>query len=315
MNRQGIARQNHYLPQFYQLGFADESGCPWVYDRKDDAYRQLPTKRTGVEKDLYTTMTPEGHQNDEVERMLADKIDGPTKAIIERLDDKDMRWEGEDRWILALFVALMRTRTPAFDKEQKEFGDKLLRWVSKKQNPTPEAFADAWLKATGEVVEAATAKRAFDVIQNDQYDVDIPRQNIIKMMLELSLELAEALMTLNWTILSIPNACSFITCDHPFVVIPPVGLNGDLSGYGIRTAGATTAVPLSSRSLICFHESGHGIGYRLARRDEVRYFNAEVATNSERFVLARDRPLLESVVRRTNLAVEQARPRLQFEAI
>ncbi len=46
---------------------------------------------------------------------MANSVEDPMKRIIERLDRKNLTWEGEDRAILALFVALLKTRNPAFD--------------------------------------------------------------------------------------------------------------------------------------------------------------------------------------------------------
>jgi hypothetical protein len=63
------------------------------------------------------------------------------KRIIERLDNRNLKWEGEDRAILALFVALLRTRNPAFNRDQNEVTEQFYRWPESSPRPhSPAPF-------------------------------------------------------------------------------------------------------------------------------------------------------------------------------
>jgi hypothetical protein len=116
---------------------------------------------------------------------------------------------------------------------------------------------------------------------------------------------------LNWEVLSAPKGCSFITCDNPFTVVPPPSFDDSLVGHGILTPGASTVVPLSRQTAICFYGEGERIRGAVVRRDFLRNVNVVVAANSERFVIARDEPLLRSIVRKGKL--DQWRPGQRFQ--
>lgn len=91
---------------------------------------------TAVKRDFYTVVGPDGQRTDAVEQMLANTVEGPVKCIIERLDKEILTWEGEDRAILALFVALLKIRIPAFDRDHNELAEQFQRWWAK---ATPSA--------------------------------------------------------------------------------------------------------------------------------------------------------------------------------
>jgi hypothetical protein len=305
-----LSRRHHYLPRMYLRGFADEAEQVWVFDRKDNKFLHQGVVNTAVKKDFYTIISPDGQKTDAVEQMLANTVEAPMKHIIERLDRKNLTWEGEDRAVLALFVALLRTRNPAFDRDQNEFTEEFHRWWAKAKHPSVEATEESlrgYEQETGEDMSDVSAQEIFDMIRDDQYEINNPRQNNIKMMMSLALEIAQAVFSLKWEILAAPKGCSFITCDNPFTVVPPPNFDGSVQGYGILRPGASTIVPLSSKTAICFFGEGQRVRGAVVYKEFLRNTNVIVAANSERFVIARDEPLLRSVVRKGKL--EQWRDR------
>src|ERR1700744_5121428 len=111
----GPTRQ-HYLPQMYLRGFADENELVWVFDRQRNSYKHQGIADTAVKRDFYTVRDKEGNKSYVVETTLANMVEGPTKRIIEKLDRRNLKWEGEERQTLALFIALLGTRNITFDK-------------------------------------------------------------------------------------------------------------------------------------------------------------------------------------------------------
>ncbi len=316
-NPKKLSRRHHYLPQMYLRGFADGAEQVWVFDRKEAKYLHQGILNTAVKKDFYTIIGPDGEKTDEVETMMANIVESPMKAIIERLDKRNLTWEGEDRAILALFVALLRTRNLAFDRDQNELTDQFHRWWTKAKYSSVEATEESlreYTSETGEDMSHVSAQELFDMIRDDQYEINNPRQNNIQMMMSLALEIAQAVFRLNWEILSAPKGCPFITCDNPFTVVPPPFFDDSLQGYGILTPGASTVVPLSSKTAICFHGEGQRVRGAVVHKDFLRNTNMVVAANSERFVIARDEPLLRSVVRKGKLAQWQRPPQFTMNA-
>src|ERR1019366_8311297 len=146
-NPKKLSRRHHYLPQMYFRGFADEAEQVCVFDRKDNKYLHQGVVNTAEKKDFYTIIGPDGQKTDAVEQMLANIVEAPMKRIIERLDRKNLTWAGEERAVLALFVALLRTRNPAFDKDQDEFTEQLHRWWAKATHSSVEATEESLRKS------------------------------------------------------------------------------------------------------------------------------------------------------------------------
>ena len=316
-NQKKLSRRHHYLPQMYLRGFADEDDLLWVFDRQNNTYLHQGVLNTAVKKDFYTVVNPDGQKSDVVETMMADLVESPMKQIIERLDKRNLNWKKKDREILALFVALLKTRNLAFDKDQNEFAEQLHRWWAKAKHPSTEAVENSlreYQEKTGEDTTHVSAQEMFELIRDDQYELKNPRQNNIWMMMSVSFKITKAVLGLNWDILSAPNGTSFLTCDNPFTVIPPPFFDDSIQGYGILTPGASTVVPLSSKSAICFFGEGERVRGAVARRDFLRTANLVVAANSERFVIARDELLLRSIVKKGKLDQWQPGPRFRMDA-
>jgi hypothetical protein len=298
----------------YLRGFADDDDLVWVFDRQNNTYVHQGVLNTAVKKDFYTVAGPDGQKTDAVETMMANAVESPMKRIIERLDKKKVTWESEAHAVLVIFVALLRTRNPAFDRDQNEFIEQFHRWWAKATHPSAEATEESLRKyeqETGEDMAEVSAQEMFEMIRDDQYEIKNPRQNNVKMMMSLALDIAKALFRLDWEILSAPKDTSFITCDNPFTVVPPPGFDASEESYGILTPGASTVVPLSRKTAILFYGEGKRIRGAVVRKDFLRNVNIVVAANSERFVIARDEPLLRSIVRKCKL--EQWRRPSQFK--
>jgi hypothetical protein len=294
-----FTHRNHYIPQRYQLGFANENGSVWLFDRKELQFRNGAPVNIGVQRDFYTTVDANGVPNDSVEKMLA-LIEGIVWPVIDRLDRRADGISEHDRAHLALFVAFMRTRTPAFDQMSNNISDAIFKWLVKARNPTPEVVAEDYARATGRTIDMAEAREIFDVIHNDGFAIKAPRQNNIKMMLEIAVKLGEAIVAMDWTIYSTTSHCAFVTSDNPFLVLPPAGSDSTLTGTGPLSPGATCLIPLSSKTLLCVCKNGSGLfKYVKATRDFVRFVNIQVVAVSNRFFVARDEALLRKLVKVT----------------
>lgn len=201
-------------------------------------------------------------------------------------------------------MALLKTRNLAFDKDQNEITEQFQRWWGKATHSSPEAVEESlreYRQKTGEDMADVSAEELFAMIRDDQYEIKNPRQNNIKMMISLSLDIAKMLFRLNWEVLAAPKGMSFVTCDNPFTVVPPPFFDDTLGGFGILTPGASTVIPLSRKTAICFYGEGQRTRGAVVYKDFLRHTNVVVAANSERFVIAKEEPLLRSLVRKGKL--------------
>ncbi len=294
-----FTHRNHYIPQRYQLGFANDAGKVWLFDRKTLHYRDGAPINIGVQRDFYTTVDSSGVPNDLVEKMLA-SLEAAVWPVLDRLGRRVDEINAEDREHLALFVALMRTRTPAFDQMSDNVGNTLFRWFVKAHNPTPEMVVEDYKKYAGETIDPSKAQYIFDAIQSNKYFVEIPRQNKIKIMLNTALELGQAIVTMGWTIYWTTPDSTFVTSDNPFIVVPPLCVDTNVEATGPLSHGATNLIPLSSTTLLCARQDSSGpIKFVRANRDFVRTTNQRIASASNRFLLARDEALLRKLVKVT----------------
>ena len=294
-----FTHRNHYIPQRYQLGFANDTGKVWLFDRKTLQYRDGAPVNIGVQRDFYTTIDGDGVENDSVEKLLA-MLEGAVWPVIDRLDHRAHEIALDDRVHLALFVAFMRTRTPAFDQMSNNMANVMFQWLAKARNPSPEVVAEGYARASGKTIEVDEAREIFNAIHNEAYFVKAPRQNNIKMMLDIAVALGDAILSMDWTIYWTTPDSTFVTSDNPFIVVPPLDRDPAIEGTGPLSPGATNLIPLSSRSLLCARKDGPGpLKFVRANRDFVRYVNRLVAAESDRFLIARDQALLKKLVKIT----------------
>jgi Protein of unknown function (DUF4238) len=234
------SRRHHYLPQFYLQNFTGQDGLVCLFDRETKTFRKQQPLNTALERDFYTITDKQGLKSDGIEQMLS-RLEAVSRGVIARLDAQHTGWENEqERVSFAIFIAFFYCRTPTFDKEQTALAEHLYRVWMKANHPTAEVTAQwfaEFAKESGEEVDGATIENFFKAVQDDDYDVEVPRQYVIKLMGDAALHLAEVLLTLNWTFVVAPPDLAFITSDAPFVIAPPPGLENDWRAYGVLTPG------------------------------------------------------------------------------
>jgi hypothetical protein len=173
------SRDHHYLPQMYLKGFADNSDKVWVFDRQEMEYRHQHIRKTAFVKDFYTVRDAIGRKSDRVEKMFADVVEGPCSDVMRKLDRGETNLSDDQRASLALFVVLLRMRNPTFDKQQRELGEKLYRWLLMARYPTVDSIVEvARRTGSNSAVQAAneSAERILKTIQDESYKVEIPRE-------------------------------------------------------------------------------------------------------------------------------------------
>src|ERR1022692_21790 len=116
-------------------------------------------------RDFYTTVDGNGAPNDSVERMLA-SLEGAVWPVRDRRDQRGNELNEEDRAHVALVVAFMRTRTPAFEQMSSNLTNVTFQWLAKARNPTPEAVAEDYARATGKSIDMDEAQKIFDAIHS-----------------------------------------------------------------------------------------------------------------------------------------------------
>ena len=160
-----LSERSHYLPQFYQKGFAGEDGTVCVFDRETNEFRPQQPVNTAVERGFYTLVDKNSVKSDGIERMFAG-LENEVSDVIRRLDNgTSAEWRSEqERVSFAIFIAYFYTRTPAFHREQVIFAEQMYRARMKADHLTKDDTARSlqrFAQATGQEVDAQTIKQVY----------------------------------------------------------------------------------------------------------------------------------------------------------
>jgi hypothetical protein len=229
----------HYLPEVYLRGFGIASGEVWRYDRIDGSLKLLPPRVIGAERDLYARW--EGRDlSQEIEKKWFSPLDSNFGPVLRKLLRQEQVNDAERRH-LANFVAYLRVRTPAAIRET----ELRLKQFDAEIGPLPER----WSRPPGTKDSAEevffVSKERVDSVSRERSDVAV-RNEALRLMITTGIHLAEALLSLEWTMLLAPRGRSFVVGDNPFVVVPRSSHEVDLEGVGPLSPEAATFVPLDA---------------------------------------------------------------------
>ncbi len=308
----GRTKRHHYLPEFYLAGFTSDGGRDstfTVFDRDEGTFRSQTPKNTAVCHYYYALEDDTtGEKSMEVEEFLS-SIESEAAPVIRKLERLKTPTDRE-REMLALFCALLHTRVPQFDRSIQETVNGAFQALARRMAPTIEDVRmqqQEWEESTGKVSEV-TAEEDFERIKNGAYSFSEPRQNVIKMMLEMSGEFAELFLNMDWGIAHTPSRMSLIVTDAPLLLIPPREWRPGMPSFGLGTPGAHKMIPLSRRVALFIGDLGSRFEFVPLTKGQTRENNLALAERCERFVIGCDELLIQNVVRRTRLAGSTRRP-------
>ena len=286
----GKGQWQHYLPEVYLKGFAASTGEVWRYARDGDVLKLLGIPIIGAERDLYTIVTGD-EVSREIETMWFSPLDGTFGPIRRKIENGDTL-SANEVVDLANFVAYLRIRTPSMIRETEARHQQIDALLEpdpesiKYHSGPPDNGSDTYVVAK-EQCEKVSPRRAESVRRNE----------VLRVLIKTGIQLANAILELEWAILVSPRERSFIVGDNPFVVVPPESHDVNVQGVGAMTPGATVFVPLSSRlCLRLIHSSVPGFIRRRVDGAAVRAVNACLLLNSEQYLFSSNDILLKRLV-------------------
>ncbi len=264
----------------YLRGFAGGERL-WVYDREKSEYREQGIADTAVQRDYYAVIDASGAKNWDFEGILAGIEGNAAEAI--RLADARATLTEEQRAALAVFVALLKVRTPNFEKSFADAQDQLFKKVLKATMNSEERIAAsiaAYERDKGEKLPLAP-KELLDLFQGGKFRIEPHRNQSVALMIELSSEFALLLAQMDWVFAHAPDGSQFITSDVPTLLL--AFDKGEIT----RHADMTEAV--------------------------VREFNITATARTERFTIGKDRALLESLIPAAGINKPGTGPRMRVD--
>lgn len=237
-------KRHHYVPQFYQQGFADEENRLWVYDRRARRYFQAHPNTVCCERELYT-VDPEGTRNRQIESVLLSKIDGLGAAAIRLAEE---RGQLDDPWkeYLSIFMAQQVTRTPVFrevvSRNVQAVGERIMTLSFADVDRARQSLED-YERLTGNRISIGiTSESMVNSVKSGQFSVRATERPFLEYMITLGERLATWFTALEWEVVRAPEGTGFIICDYPFVVAPP-RLHPENIGLGFQ--GSVKYFPLT----------------------------------------------------------------------
>jgi hypothetical protein len=286
------AVQQHYLPRCYLENFTKD-GLLWVFDRVTGEFRKQSPNTTAKQKHFYTVLRDDDSKDFGIERWFAEKVESRFTPIIAKLRRRE-NLTPDELSRLALFVSVLKVRTPQAAREYKNMAGELMKRSFQIAASHPEAADNMF-----DDYDDDAAEKMAEFVRKGEYDI-IPHQNDwLRAMLKLALANVRRFTSLKWFILHRRPTQSFVTSDAPFAVIPMREMTG--KPVGVLTPGALKIVPLTEDMCLAMTEPGSKFVHGRPSSQEVREFNIEVAAQCERFVIARDEALLRRVVERAEI--------------
>jgi hypothetical protein len=198
----GKHQWQHYLPQVYLAGFATSTGEVWRHDRAAGCLKLLGTPVIGAERDLYSLITGD-ELSHEIETRWFNPLDGCFGPILRKLEGSEGPSPNELS-DLANFVAYLRVRTRAMIRE----AETRFRQFDAALGPDRDSIT----YHTGppdRVPETFVMSTERSDIVSTQRDIETRRNDVLKLLVGAGMQLAGALLLLEWTILTAPEGRSF----------------------------------------------------------------------------------------------------------
>lgn len=293
-------KKHHILPQFY-LEFFSRNGRLQIYDRNKQEFREGTPLGTAFQKHFYSVERKDGTKDASIEKWLSN-IEGRAKAAILTLKQrKPLSHEGEA--YLALFAGLMWTRTVEFDRSVKLIAEPLLKKALRDVVTFENAktfFSDREESLNPALLETK-ASEVFRILSSDTFKIELNRNMPLQQMVNVAGETADILLGMNWIYMHPPSRGSFVTCDNPFILIPPDDYRDGTTRLGLATPGVFVLLPLAQDLALVAAASGGAREHRETNQPHVRYMNLETTLQSDRLLIGRDKALLESLVKQACL--------------
>ncbi len=294
-------KRHHILPRFYLNGFCRNERL-WVFDRELKTIRQSTPANTCVKKHYYSFTDNEGKKTTEVEEWLA-LIEGEAKPIIDKINAGD-RLTIDEKYVLSVFIGTMMDRGTDFEKQVQKFQGRMTEMIADMIFSDVERTKSVYKqmeRETGKKIDYP-ADKLVEFHKRGEYEIKILRNASLELFPKVAVDMAGIFPQMDWVVCHAPKRSSYITIDNPFVLVPPVDHNPkSFYGIGIATPGAKKVFPVSQKTCLLIGDKGDNITHVEVDQKSVRQANMYVSYYTDRFLIGRDRELVENIVRTTNL--------------
>lgn len=282
--------KQHYLPKFYLEGFTDPgAGTPrtpycWLYYRSEGRWKKRAPKNIATKTDVYSTTDDKGARHDELEKFLS-SVESQAARVMASVMAKGEELEGEDRQWLALFIAVMFNRLPAYL-------DSLAQFVVETQTARMELLRRHPLAfyALKKQCEQKTGKKLPDSfgpqhLDPKRYKVVASKERVLSIALSPLNTMRKIIADMSWTVLRASADSPFVSSDYPSNAFNP-RLRNTPDGAGLLQRDVELTLPISRGTAMVIAWGGKRSCYRDATQAEVREVNTRTIFGASEFIVS-----------------------------
>lgn len=251
-----IARNHHYVPQFYLRGFLDSNlrgeGLH-VIDKMDRRPFVTTPRNVGSQRDFNRVNVP-GRPIDEAEKLLGE-IEAEVARILKDVEDEAILPQNADMEILIYFVALLYVNNPQFRANLANIETTVIKQVMKALFFSPEryeSYRQQEKTAGKELPEYETMK---EFVESEDYDIGYGHGHHLKYELKtIDNAVFPLLSRRKWSLfIAEKDVSDFVCSDHPVALIsigdPPKDPDHPYNsgGPGLAQSNTELTLPLNRR--------------------------------------------------------------------
>lgn len=269
----------------------------WVFDSKQGEYRRQQPINTAVRKHYYAIEDKDGNRQTDIESLLG-KIEGLATPVMKKLE-RSQSIDRDDKEHLSFYIAFMMIRGPSFEEMVNDAHRQVAELVGDiafKNEDRAQMALDSFASETGKQLSVS----AVDMVkfhEGGRYTIEVHRNESLQVMVNISTQLAECFLQMNWVVAHAPERSGFIMTDAPLSILPPKN-RPHLMGTGIGTPGAVKIFPLSRRACLLMYDPGTVMLHRKVDKATVRTVNSKIASSYHRLVIGAEELQLRSLVGR-----------------
>ncbi|MEL7598253.1 MAG: DUF4238 domain-containing protein [Clostridiaceae bacterium] len=279
MDKKNEPIRQHTVPKVYLRKFSDKEFL-WVYLKELNEYKYLNINYTSVHKDFYT-IDFENEKDYRIENFFGENIETLYNTLIDKIVNYNFV-TNMDKYALALYVSFQYLRTQRIRK----IHDKI---VSQMNIQTID-ICDDILRVQKR--DTHDSKYYHEKFHSYAFNETLPKEASLNFMLRNAKDLTDNIKNKDFFFFEAPNELQFVTSDNPCILVQ----SGMRSIYGRGFGNSEILFPLTCNISLYITGSNNLILHEKIGRDGVREINKATTYEAEKYIYAKDKYFLESLI-------------------
>lgn len=279
-----IARNHHYIPQFYLKGFTPggrKKDMLWVLDLEQQKQWKSKPKGVGAARD-FNSIDIKGVERDAVEKAYSE-FESIVSEALTRISQQE-RFLHSDLVLLVEFAALLMTRNNAM-RDTLEDAQQQMLWLLLQQSvvskETWDVSQQSFRRDGVPVLSELSYEDAKQLVQ-EGFEYTVPRTEHVLRELSVTKSAFKMLMQREWTLYIAKNdSTGFVCSDRPvfcwWTMLMPEGIHPP----GLEETDAIVSFPLSRNMALVGRLGGEGSIVRDVDDDIVGEINTRTVHSAE----------------------------------